>query len=462
MLMAGSRGLVKVMDFGLAQLAAGSKFTREGTTLGTMTYMSPEQAAGAETDSRTDIWSLGVVLYEMVAGQPPFRGDYDQVVVYSLMNEEPEPLTAVRTGVPKELERIVNKCLTKEPASRYQDVEDLLVDLRGLQKEQQAEAATAARPAPAPTQHSHLTPWLLASAAVLAALAVTAGAFLGLFESEKPVSEQSLQTIPLTTYPGSERTPAFSPDGEQVVFSWNGENEDNFDLYTLPIGGTNPQRLTTDPGEDFSPAWSPDGRFIAFLRTPTAGDLLADVLIKPAIGGPERQVGRVHLRFFLSRGIAWSPGGGHLIVVDRSSTQDSYALFSLSIEGGEKVALTSPPPDSWGDDSPTFSPDGKTLAFARWTSYDIADIHLLPLTGDLEPDGDPERPAVGDQSAFDPNWTADGKEIVYLAGRRFGAELWKGRSLRRSRTRTGGRGAFAFVLCAVSLGKPAGLCTRSS
>jgi serine/threonine protein kinase len=135
MLMKGSRGLVKVMDFGLAQLAGGSKFTREGTTLGTMSYMSPEQAAGAETDSRADIWSLGVVLYEMVAGQPPFRGDYDQVVVYSIINEPPEPLTAVRTGVPKELERIVNKCLAKAPGERYQRVDELLVDLNGLQKE---------------------------------------------------------------------------------------------------------------------------------------------------------------------------------------------------------------------------------------------------------------------------------------------------------------------------------------
>ena len=114
-----------------------------------------------------------------------------------------------------------------------------------------------------------------------------------------------------------------------------------------------------------------------------------------------------------------------MIVVDRSATQDSYALFSLSVEGGEKVALTSPPADSWGDESPAFSPNGETLAFTRWTSYNIADIHLLPLTGDLEPDGDPERLAVGDQSAFDPNWTPDGKEIVYLAGRRFGAELWR-------------------------------------
>ena len=134
MLMTGSRGLVKVMDFGLAQLAGGSKFTREGTMLGTMAYMSPEQAGGAETDSRTDIWSLGVVLYEMVAGQPPFRGDYDQVVVYSLMNEEPEPLTGVRTGVPLELEFLVNKCLAKDMANRYQSAGELIVDLRNLEE----------------------------------------------------------------------------------------------------------------------------------------------------------------------------------------------------------------------------------------------------------------------------------------------------------------------------------------
>ncbi len=129
MLMAGSRGLVKLMDFGLAQLAGSSKFTREGTTLGTVNYMSPEQAEGAPTGHTTDIWSLGVVLYEMVAGQRPFQGYFDQAIVYSIMNEPPEPLTAVRTGVPKELERIVNKCLAKKAGERYQHADDLLVDL---------------------------------------------------------------------------------------------------------------------------------------------------------------------------------------------------------------------------------------------------------------------------------------------------------------------------------------------
>lgn len=134
MLIAGTRGLAKIMDFGLAQLSGTSKVTRDGTTLGTMAYMSPEQAEGGEVDSRSDLWSLGVVLYEMIAGRPPFLGEFDQAVVYSILNEQPEPLTAVRTGVPPELERIVNKCLAKEAAAGYQHADDLCVDLESLRK----------------------------------------------------------------------------------------------------------------------------------------------------------------------------------------------------------------------------------------------------------------------------------------------------------------------------------------
>ena len=150
MLMAGSRGLLKIMDFGLAQLAGSSKLTRGGSTLGTMSYMSPEQAEGADTDRRTDIWSLGVVLHEMVAGQLPFQGDFDQAVVYSILNEPPEPLTWVRTGVPKELERIVSKCLAKKADERYQHADELLVDLQALRRELEPQASrVAAKPTPA-------------------------------------------------------------------------------------------------------------------------------------------------------------------------------------------------------------------------------------------------------------------------------------------------------------------------
>ena len=428
MLMAGSRGLVKIMDFGLAQLAGSSKFTREGTTLGTMVYMSPEQARGAETDIRTDIWSLGVVLYEMVAGQPPFRGDYDQVIVYSLMNEEPEPLTAVRTGVPKELERIVDKCLTKDRDDRYQRVDDLLVDLRGLQKEQQAEAAIAARPAPATTPQSHRTPWLLAGAAVLVALVTAAGAFLGLFDSKSPMAEQQpLAAVPLTSYTGSEDLPTFSPDGARVAFAWNGENQDNFDIYVKEIASDNRQRLTTNPAEDLFPAWSPDGRFIAFLRQ-DPGENKSKVVIIPSIGGPERVVGdsaATHDIFFRTFTAAWTPDSKQLVVVDSNAPGEAEALFLLTIDTSEKRRLTSPT-GSWGDGSPAFSPDGKTLAFIRAASLFTHDVFLLSLNADLSPAGEPRRLTSLGEVMSGLSWSGKGEAIVFSSGDDPAtARLWK-------------------------------------
>jgi serine/threonine protein kinase/Tol biopolymer transport system component len=128
-------GLVKVMDFGLARLAGRTTITETGTTLGTPGYMSPEQARGEKVDNRTDIWSLGVVIYEMITGKLPFRGDYQEAVIYSILNEQPEPPTALRTGVPMELEKIVSKALAKKPEERYQRLDELLVDVRRLKKE---------------------------------------------------------------------------------------------------------------------------------------------------------------------------------------------------------------------------------------------------------------------------------------------------------------------------------------
>jgi len=128
-------GVVKILDFGLAKLRGQTKLTKTGTTLGTTAYMSPEQARGEEADHRSDIWSFGVVLYEMLTGTLPFGGDYEQAVMYAIMNEELEPITALRTGVPMELERIVNKCLEKERSSRYQHTDELAVDLRKVKKE---------------------------------------------------------------------------------------------------------------------------------------------------------------------------------------------------------------------------------------------------------------------------------------------------------------------------------------
>jgi len=130
-----AKGQAKITDFGLAKQAGRTMVTKEGMTLGTIAYMSPEQARGEIVDHRTDIWSFGVMLYEMVTGQLPFKGLHEQTVVYSILNENPEPITALRTGVPMELERIVNKAMAKNSQERYQHVDDLLIDLRVVAKE---------------------------------------------------------------------------------------------------------------------------------------------------------------------------------------------------------------------------------------------------------------------------------------------------------------------------------------
>jgi len=128
-------GVAKILDFGLAKLAGRTKLTKTGTTLGTVAYMSPEQTRGDTVDHRSDIWSVSVILFEMITGQLPFKGEYDQAMMYSIVNEEPEPVTGLRTGVPLELERIINKAMAKNPEERYQHSDEILVDLRHLQIE---------------------------------------------------------------------------------------------------------------------------------------------------------------------------------------------------------------------------------------------------------------------------------------------------------------------------------------
>jgi serine/threonine protein kinase len=144
-IMLTEEGLVKIMDFGLAKLTWGVDLTKTATIMGTVAYMSPEQATGGEIDHRTDIWSLGCVLYEMLAGQRPFKSTHEQAAIYSILNEEPEPIASLRKNLPVGFEMILFACLQKDPRNRYKDMEALLSDLKSIDLEDKTQVLTAVR-----------------------------------------------------------------------------------------------------------------------------------------------------------------------------------------------------------------------------------------------------------------------------------------------------------------------------
>jgi len=202
-----------------------------------------------------------------------------------------------------------------------------------------------------------------------------------------------------------------------VAFSWNGEKQDNFDIYIKQIGSPTPERLTTDPAEDISPAVSPDGRFVGFVRVSKGRGAF---IVIPAIGGPERLVAEVPAPRspFLPRPLfAWFPDGEWVV---------TEGLALLSTESGETRSLTTPPLKSSPDSSPAVSPDGRTVAFSRSLGGVGLDIYLLDLTEDLKPKGEPRRLTSLKTRSLDPAWTPNGREIIFSSGvLGSGMSLWK-------------------------------------
>jgi Tol biopolymer transport system component len=214
--------------------------------------------------------------------------------------------------------------------------------------------------------------------------------------------------VPLTSYPGRQATPALSPDGKQVAFSWDGEHGDNFDIYVKLVDGGTPLRLTTNPAPEDNPAWSPDGGRIAFLRHSAS---TADILVIPSLGGQERKLGQVTFTYS-NGGLAWSPDGKFLAVVDHPANE-SAGIYLVSIESGEKHRVAWSPREFYGDGSPSFSPDGNSLAFVRTNrSFFSDDIFVLPLKANAVAAGAPRR-IISTLGVIGLDWTPDSRSIVF-------------------------------------------------
>ncbi len=522
----------KILDFGVAKLLEASEhapfsrgaqtvkirdanLTRSGITVGTAAYMSPEQVRGEELDTRTDLFSVGLVLYEMATGRQAFLGETAAELHESILNDTPEPARSVNPQVPQPLADIINKAIEKDRVLRYQTASemraallrlkantgtiprvvrfgDFEVDLSaGKLRNQDREIVLHGGPfqvlecllrrpgevvSREELQHTFRrgdslveceealntaidelrlalgdsadNPRLVESvlrkgyrfiapvderqteeataatvvsrrrrvrlAVTLFGLTVAAGA-AGWWLHTNRTTEQSYVPGPLTSYPGEEQSPTFSPDGNQVAFSWERKEKPGVDhIYVKLIGTYEPMQLTRDEDDDFGPAWSPDGRFIAFLRSLPNGR--SGVFLIPAPGGPPRKVAEVwspHGVGVESPYLSWHPNGKWLVVMDRAVPDEPLALFLLSVETGEKRRLTTPPQRIvFGDVGPAVSPDGRAVVFSR----NNHDLFLQELSEDLNPKSQPKQLTFGNRYTASPAWTADGRAIIFSSG----------------------------------------------
>jgi Tol biopolymer transport system component len=264
------------------------------------------------------------------------------------------------------------------------------------------------------------------------ALVVVVGIAIWLLARTSPVP-QPLSRVHLTSYPGQEVEPSFSPDGRQVAFSWDGNNQDNFDIYVKQTGEDNPIRLTTDFRHDFSPAWSPDGRTIAFGRI--LSSTRSAIYLIPARGGQERKLAESGASAASRFGsfVAWSPDGHWIAYTDVAAAgaqvsplgSPTVGLFLVSMETGEKRPLTSPPANSVGDSGPAFAPDGHAVAFVRTKTLDVSSVYCLALMRGLVPSGEPRPVTSGSLFISTPTWSPDGREIIFASGARDRLQLWR-------------------------------------
>jgi eukaryotic-like serine/threonine-protein kinase len=421
------RGHVKVLDFGLAKVVpAGTNgaasqmptvteelLTSPGSMMGTIAYMSPEQARGEDLDSRTDLFSFGAVLYEMVTGRKAFPGNTIAIIHDAILNRAPVSVARLKPEVPARLEEIIGKSLEKDRKLRYQSAAEIRTDLQRLRRDTQSDSAVVS-PAVAVGPHSTTAKsqsatsvnrnWVLVAG--LLGLVVLGTGFYWYQRHASNVKDAEAATtlvpIPFTTLRGQEVMPAFSPDGNQIVFAWDGgknDAENQFDLYVKVIGSENMSRLTFKPSVWLAPAWSPDGRTVAFARKSANGD--SGIFEVSAIGGPERKLASAVFSYTPPMSLSWSSDGKSLAYSDGDG-----AMRLLDRETSEVSNLAKPAEcdRAW---SPVFSANRPRIAF--YCERNGAFFVFV-----IRPDGTGARQITNeDAGPQDLAWSADSKRVLF-------------------------------------------------
>jgi serine/threonine protein kinase len=428
------RGQAKILDFGLAKwsdepgdaesraetAAAPEHLTSPGTALGTVAYMSPEQVLGKkDVDSRTDLFSLGIVLYEMVTGTLPFRGDASGAIFDGILHKAPTAPVRLNPEMPDELVRVINKCLEKDRDLRYQSAADLQADLKRLRRDSSAAREAPSLSTAAASRGTRHKPLVLGVAAVVLAAVALWAANRWLFPPTDPLPRFS-NPWQVTTAADVEGYPTWRPDGTQIAYESN--QTGNWDIWVSQVGGEMAVNLTEDhPGEDRFPSWSPDGSQIAFYSTRQGGGYF----VMSTLGGNPRRVAALRSDFFRRDGPPqWSPDGRELTYV-RSTSWSEWLVEIVSLEGGASRRLPLPgpvnEPRGW---QLSWSPDGRFLAYTTAWDWSTRVFHVWVVRLD---DGEAFPVTEGETLNQSPSFSPDGRFVYFVSDRGGTMDLWRRR-----------------------------------